>query len=195
MRDDTTPEKATEDAEETPTEEETQEVVEEAQAEENVAAEGTETAEEAEAEDAKTEETGAEETGAESAEATEEAEATQDTAQSADEGDPALETTAEPIPEDKPSETLGYISFIFGGVSILISCFYTISLVIGAAGILFSIFTLVRVHQGKSRGKGYAIAGLVMSILGFGSSVVALLFDVSVWTMIDIDLSWLTGEE
>ena len=179
MRDDTTPEKATEDAEETPTEEETQEVIEEAQAKENVAAE----------------ETRAEETGAESAEATEEAEATQDTAQSADEGDPALETTAEPIPEDKPSETLGYISFIFGGVSILISCFYTISLVIGAAGILFSIFTLVRVHQGKSRGKGYAIAGLVMSILGFGSSVVALLFDVSVWTLIDIDLSWLTGEE
>lgn len=187
MRDDTTPEKAAEDAEETSTEEEAQEVVEEAQAEENAAAE--------EAEEVAAEETGAEETGAESAEATEEAEATQDTAQSADEGDPALETTAEPIPEDKPSETLGYISFIFGGVSILISCFYTISLVIGAAGILFSIFTLVRVHQGKSRGKGYAIAGLVMSILGFGSSVVALLFDVSVWTMIDIDLSWLTGEE
>lgn len=186
MRDDTTPEKAAEDAEETSTEEEAQEVVEEAQAEENAAAE--------EAEEG-TGEAAAEGTGAESAEATEEAEATQDTAQSADEGDPALETTAEPIPEDKPSETLGYISFIFGGVSILISCFYTISLVIGAAGILFSIFTLVRVHQGKSRGKGYAIAGLVMSILGFGSSVVALLFDVSVWTMIDIDLSWLTGEE
>lgn len=49
----------------------------------------------------------------------------------------------------------------------LIGCFFSIAFILQLLGLIFSIVGLVKSGQLEGKGRGMAIAGLVLSILGF----------------------------
>lgn len=85
--------------------------------------------------------------------------------------DYSLQSTEQPVAHKQKSNIMAIVGFILGCVSLLIN-FWGI---VGIIALTFSIIGITQINNNGEKGKGFAICGIILGVVGVIWGVIALL--------------------